>query len=121
MQLLGGNIATDAQGIPKIEELTEVNNVALVLVTAEIPQAGAQQGDTLDCTISALSAKSIEGGTLMLTPLVGPRADRPTVYALAQGPITISNRLCQRLERSIKAARWKLPFVTTLFRTIRSR
>ncbi len=91
MQLLGGNIATDAQGIPKIEELTEVNNVALVLVTAEIPQAGAQQGDTLDCTISALSAKSIEGGTLMLTPLVGPRADRPTVYALAQGPITISN------------------------------
>ncbi len=27
----------------------------------------------------------------MMTPLVGPRADRPTVYALAQGPITIDN------------------------------
>jgi flagellar P-ring protein FlgI len=91
MQLMGSNIATDAQGLPKIDELAEANNIALVMVTAEIPPAGAQQGDTLDCTISAISAKSLEGGTLMLTPLVGPRADRPTVYALAQGKLTISN------------------------------
>jgi flagellar P-ring protein FlgI len=91
MQLMGSNIATDAQGLPKIDELSEANNIALVVVTAEIPQAGAQQGDTLDCTVSAISAKSLEGGTLMLTPLLGPRADRPTVYALAQGKLTISN------------------------------
>lgn len=91
MQVMGSNIATDAQGLPKIEELAEANNIALVLVTAEVPQAGAQQGDTVDCTISAISAKSLEGGTLMLTPLLGPRADRPTVYALAQGKITIPN------------------------------
>lgn len=91
MQLMGSNISTDAQGLPKIEELADANNIALVFVTAEVPQSGAQQGDTLDCTISALGAKSLEGGTLMLTPLVGPRADRPTVYALAQGQITIPN------------------------------
>jgi len=91
MQLMGSNISTDAQGLPKIEELADANNIALVFVTAEVPQAGAQQGDALDCTISALNAKSLEGGTLMLTPLVGPRADRPTVYALAQGLITIPN------------------------------
>jgi len=91
MQLMGSNISTDAQGLPKIEELADTNNIALVFVTAEVPQAGAQQGDALDCTISAVSAKSLEGGTLMLTPLVGPRADRPTVYALAQGQITIPN------------------------------
>lgn len=91
MQLMGSNIATDAQGLPKIEELADANNIALVFVTAEIPPAGAQQGDVLDCTVSALSAKSLEGGTLMLTPLVGPRADRPTVYALAQGQISIPN------------------------------
>lgn len=91
MQNMGSNIATDAQGLPKIEELAEANNIALVLVTAEVPQAGAQQGDTVDCTISAISAKSLEGGTLMLTPLLGPRADRPIVYALAQGKITIPN------------------------------
>jgi flagellar P-ring protein FlgI len=91
MEIMGSNIATDAQGLPKIEELAEANNIALVVVTAEVPQAGAQQGDTVDCTISAISAKSLEGGTLMLTPLLGPRADRPTVYALAQGKITIPN------------------------------
>ncbi len=91
MQLMGSNISTDAQGLPKIEELADANNIALVFVTAEVPQAGAQQGDVLDCKISAVSAKSLEGGTLMLTHLVGPRADRPTVYALAQGQITIPN------------------------------
>lgn len=91
MQLMGSNISTDAQGFPKLDEIADANNIALVIVTAEVPQSGAQQGDTLDCTISALSAKSIEGGTLMLTPLLGPRADRPTVYALAQGHITIPN------------------------------
>lgn len=90
MQLMGSNISTDAQGIPKIEEIADANNIALVIVTAEIPPTGAQQGDTLNCTISALGAKSIEGGTLMLTPLLGPRADRPTVYALAQGQITLN-------------------------------
>ncbi len=67
MQLLGGNISTDAQGFPVLDEIAEANNTALVIVTAEVPPAGAQQGDTLDCTISALSAKSLEGGTLMLT------------------------------------------------------
>ena len=91
MQLMGSNIATDAQGFPKLDEIADANNIALVIVTAEVPPTGAQQGDTLDCTISALSAKSIEGGTLMLTPLLGPRADRPTVYALAQGQITLPN------------------------------
>ena len=91
MQLLGSNISTDAQGFPVLDEIADANNTALVIVTAEIPPAGAQQGDTLDCTISALSAKSLEGGTLMLTPLLGPRADRPTVYALAQGQLKVTN------------------------------
>ena len=91
MQLMGSNISTDAQGFPKLDEIADANNIALVIVTAEVPPAGAQQGDALECTISALSAKSIEGGTLMLTPLLGPRADRPTVYALAQGQITLPN------------------------------
>lgn len=45
----------------------------------------------LDCTISAIKAKSIEGGQLLLTPLVGPRSDNPTPYALASGPISIES------------------------------
>lgn len=89
MQLMGSQIATDAQGIPDPKDIEKADNVALVFITADIPPSGAQQGDALDCTISAIDAKSLEGGTLMLTPLLGPRADRPTVYALAQGQITL--------------------------------
>ncbi len=91
MQLMGSNISTDAQGFPQVDEIADANNSALVFVTAEIPPAGAQQGDLLDCTISALGAKSLEGGTLLLTPLLGPRPDQPIVYALAQGQIKLPN------------------------------
>ena len=89
MLKMGSQIATDVNGSPQISEIEKSGNVALVFVTVDIPPAGAQQGDQLDCTISAISAKSLEGGTLMLTPLLGPRADRPTVYALAQGKLTV--------------------------------
>ncbi len=89
MQLMGGQISADANGVAQISEIEKSTNVAMVFVTVDIPAAGAQQGDKLDCTISAISAKSLEGGTLMLTPLLGPRADKPTVYALAEGKLTI--------------------------------
>lgn len=89
MQIMGGQIGGDPKGGLQLSEIEKSPNVALVLVTADIPPAGAQQGDQLDCTISTISAKSLEGGTLMLTPLLGPRPDRPTVYALAQGQIQV--------------------------------
>ncbi len=89
MQKMGANIALDGQGIPDLSELDETGNVALVMVTASVPAAGAQQGDELNCEVSAISAKSLEGGRLMLAYLLGPRADVPTVYAIADGPISI--------------------------------
>jgi flagellar P-ring protein precursor FlgI len=91
LQLMGGQIATDLQGRLVEKDIEQTKNVALVFVTATVPASGAQPGDKLPCTISAVNAKSLEGGMLLMTPLVGPRADRPTVYALAQGPITIDN------------------------------
>ena len=89
MQNMGGNIATDATGIPNLDEIEDTANIALVMVTANIPAAGAQQGDKLNCAVSAISAKSLEGGRLMLAYLLGPRADVPAVYAIAQGQISI--------------------------------
>ncbi|MCG8649237.1 MAG: flagellar basal body P-ring protein FlgI, partial [Pirellulales bacterium] len=62
----------------------------MVFVTARLPAVGAQAGDLLDVTVNAISAKSLEGGTLMLTPMLGPRADNPTVYAMAQGALSVS-------------------------------
>jgi flagellar P-ring protein precursor FlgI len=62
--------------------------VALVMVTATVPAAGARQGDRIDCTVSAIgSAKSLEKGVLLTTPLLGPQTTDPRVYGFAQGPL----------------------------------
>jgi flagellar P-ring protein precursor FlgI len=61
-------------------------NVALVLVTAEIPPF-AQEGQRIDVTVNAVGdATSLKGGRLVATPLHGP--DPKVVYARAQGTLT---------------------------------
>jgi flagellar P-ring protein precursor FlgI len=90
MQLMGGQIGVDAQGRLDPSELADAKNVATVIVSAEVPPVGAQQGDKLDLVVNAISAKSLEGGYLVLTPLLGPQANNPTVYAMASGPLKIS-------------------------------
>ncbi len=61
-------------------------NIATVIVTASLP-AFARQGDKIDVTVSSLGdSKSLQGGTLLMTPLKGP--DSKT-YAVAQGPLSI--------------------------------
>ncbi len=64
----------------------KVKNVAAVMVTAKFP-AFARAGTKLDVTVSSLGdATSLQGGTLLLTPLRGVDSQ---VYAAAQGPLTI--------------------------------
>ncbi len=75
-----------------IDEIKDAKNVALVMVTLRIPPAGAHRGDRLDCTVSAISAKSLLGGRLAITPMIGPFPEQnPVVYAVAEGPITLEN------------------------------
>ncbi len=90
IQLMGGPIGLERNGQLDVKSLGETKNVAMVFVTAQVPRFGAQQGDVVDVTVTAISAKSLEGGVLMLTPLLGPRADNPTVYAMAQGELRLS-------------------------------
>ena len=60
-------------------------NVAAVMITASLPPF-ARQGDKIDIHISSIGdAKSIQGGTLVMTPL---NAVDGNIYALAQGAIT---------------------------------
>ena len=62
-------------------------NVAAVLVTATLPSF-ARNGSTIDVTVASIGdAKSLKGGTLILTPMKG--ADNE-VYAVAQGSIVVS-------------------------------
>ncbi len=91
IKLLGGQVGADLQGQLNEKELEGAKNVAVVVVTARVPPAGAQPGEKLACTVSALNAKSLEGGNLMQTPLIGPRTDKAVVYALASGPLQLEN------------------------------
>ena len=63
-----------------------VKNVAAVFVTATLPPF-ARPGTRLDVTVaSAGDARSLEGGTLLLTPLYGADGQ---IYASAQGPLIL--------------------------------
>ncbi len=62
-------------------------NVAAVMVTATLPPYAAQ-GTRIDVTVSAMGdSKSLLGGTLLVTPLLGADGE---VYAVGQGPIAVS-------------------------------
>ncbi len=64
----------------------QLKNVAAVSVNAELP-AFAKPGQTLDVTVSSIgNAKSLRGGTLLLTPLKGLDGQ---VYAVAQGNMVV--------------------------------
>lgn len=80
LQQMGTNLsATAAANL-------QLKNVAAVVVTASLP-AFAQPGQTLDVTVSSMgNAKSLSGGTLLMTPLKG--ADGK-VYAMSQGNILV--------------------------------
>src|SRR6478752_3076617 len=91
MELLGHHIGSGQNGQTQFDELKNVKNVALVYVTATVPPGGVQQGDLLDCFLSAASAKSLDGGYLMLTELFGPVPGDKKVFALAKGQISIDD------------------------------
>ena len=66
--------------------LIKIENVAAVLVTAEMP-AFARSGARVDVTVSSVGdARSLQGGTLLPTGLRGPDGG---VLALAQGPLSL--------------------------------
>ncbi|GAB1394030.1 flagellar basal body P-ring protein FlgI [Rhodocyclaceae bacterium] len=65
----------------------QFKNTAAVMVTADLPPF-ARSGQPLDVTVSSIgSAKSLRGGTLIMTPLKGADGN---VYAMAQGNLVVS-------------------------------
>lgn len=73
-------------GIRVPAEAIKVKNVAAVMVTAQLP-AFVRTGQRLDVQVASIGdAKSLQGGTLLLTPLKGPDGE---VYVIAQGPVSV--------------------------------
>jgi len=79
LQQLGVNL-------PQGSAQLQLKNVAAVMVTASLPPF-AQPGQTLDITVSSMgNAKSLRGGTLLMTPLKGADGQ---VYGMAQGNVLV--------------------------------
>jgi len=73
-------------GIGVDVDAIRVRNVAAVMVTATLPPF-ARTGSRLDTVVSSMGdASSLEGGTLLMTPLFGPDGE---IYAIAQGPVSV--------------------------------
>jgi flagellar P-ring protein precursor FlgI len=74
-------------GVNTQGENVRTKNVAAVMVTANLP-AFSTQGSRMDVSVSALGdAGSLQGGTLLVTPLLGADGE---VYAIAQGSVSIN-------------------------------
>src|SRR3954469_25730410 len=74
-----------------VQELSKVNNVALVSITATVPANGVRDGDKIDVYVTSLGAAvSLKGGRLFVTPMQGPTPGSG-IFALAQGPLSIED------------------------------
>lgn len=74
-------------GVNVRDEKLNTKNIAAVMVTATLPPF-INQGSRIDTSISALGdSKSLQGGTLLVTPLLGADGQ---VYAVAQGPVAVA-------------------------------
>lgn len=74
-------------GVNTAGESVRTQNVAAVMVTANLPPFGTQ-GTRIDVNVAALGdSDSLQGGTLLVTPLLGADGE---VYAIAQGQVLIN-------------------------------
>jgi flagellar P-ring protein precursor FlgI len=74
-------------GVNIRDESMKTKNIAAVMVTATLPPF-TNQGSRIDVTVSTLGdAKSLQGGTLLVTPLLGADSQ---VYSVAQGSVSVA-------------------------------
>lgn len=88
----------DQLGINARDGQLKSKNIAAVMVTASLPPF-ARQGSRIDVMVSAMGdAKSLQGGTLIATPLNGANGE---VYAVAQGQIATGSVSAQGNNASV--------------------
>ena len=89
------NSRTGVSDIRRLQDV-RVENVAAVMVTANLPSF-ARQGSRIDITVSSLGdARSLKGGTLLLTPL---KAANGEVFAVGQGAVSVGGGYFEKARR----------------------
>ncbi|HTJ58654.1 MAG TPA: flagellar basal body P-ring protein FlgI [Devosiaceae bacterium] len=88
----------ERMGVNTIGETMRTGNVAAVMVTANLPPFSTQ-GTRIDVSVASLGdATSLQGGTLLVTPLLGADGE---VYSIAQGPISVDGFRAQGAAASV--------------------
>lgn len=89
----------ERMGVNVAGQQLQTRNTAAVVVTATLPPF-SRQGSPLDISVSSLGdAKSLQGGTLMVTPLIGADGE---VYAVGQGPVVVGGIQAAGAAQSVK-------------------
>lgn len=84
--------AANGNPLPDLKELSKGRSAAIVMITCTVPEGGGRYGETYDVFVHAShSAKSLRGGTLIISPLMNADPMNPRVYAMAQGPIVLED------------------------------
>ncbi|MCI0754772.1 flagellar basal body P-ring protein FlgI [Teichococcus vastitatis] len=90
----------ERMGINVADARVQTRNTAAVIVTATLPPF-ARQGTPIDVQVSSLGdSKSLNGGTLIVTPLMGADGE---VYAVAQGPVVVGGFKAEGQAQSISS------------------
>jgi flagellar P-ring protein precursor FlgI len=89
----------ERMGVNVAGQQLQTRNTAAVVVTATLPPF-SRQGSPIDVEVSSLGdAKSLQGGTLMVTPLIGADGE---AYAVAQGPVIVGGFQASGAAQSVK-------------------
>ena len=115
MEIMGNPVANRGDSylaatsqVGGFDELKKIKNVALVMVEATVPATGARRGDQVDCIVSAINGKSLDGGRLAFASLQGPNTQDQRVYALcARGRFRSTTRSSRWWASCTAAARSK--------------
>ncbi len=75
--------------VESVKDIQAAKNVAIVMVEVIVPDNGVREGETLDVAVTALAAKSLEGGRLLPTPLIYHARGVKELFGFAQGAIQV--------------------------------
>jgi len=89
MRALASTIVRFGADVESLKDVEAAKNAAIVMIEAVIPDDGAREGDQIDIRVTAVAAKSLDGGQLVPTPLVYHDRDVDGLFAFAQGKIVL--------------------------------